>query len=142
MDANKSSLTEFICQFAGVTVLPSREADLFDRLGIDGDDAFEFVEKFGGQFGVELADYRWYFHHGEEGWGLGSLFFRPPYKRVRPIPISIALLEEAIARKRWPVAYPVHSLPKKRWDLLFNQIISASFVALLLVGFVIKFVLH
>ncbi len=112
MDTVAAPLDVFLRQYAGTADLPPAEADLFDALGIEGDDAFAFITEFGRRFDVDLEDYRLYFHHGEEGWNLGGLVFKPPYGRVNRIPISIALLEKAIAVKRWPVTYPAHSPPR------------------------------
>lgn len=46
-------------------------SDIFLGNGMHGDDAFDFIEEFATKFSVNLDDYRWYFHHGEEGlnWG-------------------------------------------------------------------------
>lgn len=116
---------EFLREVSGETEPLPDDADLFDKLGIDGDDAFEFMDRFTAKFEVEADNYRWYFHHGEEGHSIGSIFFAPPNRRVSRIPITLRTLIEAIETKRWPVSYPVHDMPKVRWDIRFNQIFAA-----------------
>lgn len=117
----RSELAEFLAERSGeVRLLPS-DADLFARLGIEGDDAFEFMDHFGRHFGVDTKNYRWYFHHGEEGHSFGGIFFRPPYRRVKRIPLTSDALLEAIRTRRWPLHYPAHHLPKVRWDIRMNQ---------------------
>jgi hypothetical protein len=95
----------------------NHDDDIFDALGIYGDDAFDLMEAYSARFGVEVSDYRWYFHHGEEGSNPGALFFHPPYARVKRIPITLDVLAEGIERKHWPLQYPDHQLPKVRWDV-------------------------
>lgn len=107
------------------------KADLFLACGIDGDDASEFMDAFEARFGVDLEDYRWYFHHGEEGSNFGGLFFRPPYGRVKRIPITTDILVQAIDSGRWPLRYPPHELPAVRWDIRITQILWVIPVILL-----------
>ncbi len=118
MDAAPPDLDAFIRDISGEDRLPAKDADLFHKFGIDGDDASEFMEAFAARFGVDMTGFLWYFHHGEEVWSPLSFVFKPPYMRVKTIPVTIALLEEAIATKRWPVVYPPHTLPERRWDIL------------------------
>jgi hypothetical protein len=106
-------------------VRPEDEADLFGRLAIDGDDGFGFMNWFDETFDIDMSAYRWYFHHGEEGYNIGGLFFAPPYRRVPRIPVTLKTLIEAAETKRWPIVYPEHELPKVRWDIRFNQLFAA-----------------
>ena len=55
------------------------ESDFVDELGIEGDDFSETIDLFAEKYEVDMSGYRWYFHHCEEGWNLGALFFKPPY---------------------------------------------------------------
>jgi hypothetical protein len=116
-----SDLSDFLREFWGEGGPLRDDADVFDCLGIEGDDAFDFIDRFAAGFGVDVNDYRWYFHHGEEGWNLGGLFFRPPNGRVDRMPITPVILTEAIRSKRWPVRYPDHWLPRVRWDIRLNR---------------------
>lgn len=117
-----SDLASFLEEYSGGQA-PSFDADVFDALGIDGDDAFEFMDRFTARFGISADNYRWYFHHGEEGWNLGGIFFRPPYRRVKRIPVTTATLVEAIETRHWPLRYPEHELPSVRWDIRLNQLL-------------------
>ena len=96
-----------------------------EDIGADGDDMFLLMAAYSDRFGVDLSTYRWYFHHGEEGgsWSFGGLFFDPPYRRVPHMPITVAMLHEFAEQKRWGIQYPEHQLPKRRIDMLINQIL-------------------
>lgn len=118
----------------------TNQSDIFARLGIDGDDAFEFIDEFAREFDVDVSDYRWYFHHGEEGLGLGGIFFSPPYRRVKPIPITFDDLIRAVETRKWPIEYPEHTLPSVRWDLRFNQVFGLLIAAVLVVWLWRRFV--
>ena len=105
---------------------------LVEDTGADGDDMFELMQRYSERFGVDLITYRWYFHHGEEGsWSLGGLFFEPPYKRVPHIPITVGMLHEFAEQKRWSIQYPEHRLPKRRVDMLINQVVVAVILSYL-----------
>lgn len=123
MSDPRSDLAEWFEQFRDEKLPLRGDADLFAQFGIDGDEAFEFMESFAARFGVDADNYRWYFHHGEEGWGPGELLFAPPNRRVERLPITPDILIEAIRTKRWPLQYPPHRLPKVRWDLRVNQLL-------------------
>ena len=113
-------------------------ADLFDELGIAGDDCHEFMEAFAEEFGTDMTGYLWYFHHEEEGFvSIGSLFFKPPDRRVDRIPISIGLLCEASRGQTWPVAYPDHVLPAVRWDVRID-VVLLIIVSFLLVAILVR----
>lgn len=73
-----------------------------------------------------MSKHLWYFHTGEEGaFGIGGLFFAPPYRRVAEIPITIKMLHEFAGGGEWSVPYPPHAIPSKRYDILVNQIVAA-----------------
>lgn len=124
MTDTRAAVLDFLREFWGEIKPLSDDADLLGELGIDGDDAFEFMERFASKFDVEAGNYRWYFHHGEEGQNIGGLLFAPPYRRVDDIPISLNTLTEAVETKRWPIDYPAHELPSVRWDIRFNQVFA------------------
>ena len=125
----RAAVLRFIEDFGGQTGSVADNADLFDALAIWGDDASDFIERFVARFGVEAEDYRWYFHHDEEGWSLGALFFKPPHQRFGRIPITVAILTEAARTRRWPIDYPEHVLPQRRWDMLINQVLAGLSLA-------------
>jgi hypothetical protein len=96
------------------------DVSLRDRLGVEGDDFFEFEEAYARRFSVDMSAYRWYFHHGEEGFSIGGLLFKPPYDRVDRIPVTPTLLLESANAGRWPLEYPPHELPAVRYDGIVN----------------------
>lgn len=129
-----ADLSEWFEAFWGEKLPASAEEDLFARFGIDGDDAFEFMDSFTARFDVDVENYLWYFHHGEEGWSPAGLFFAPPYRRVKSIPITTETLLEAIRSRRWPLAYPEHRLPKVRWDAWLSLSVALLLLVCGLIG--------
>ena len=118
------AIYKFIAMSEGIDVEKIHsDSDLNSELGIDGDDFSELVEKFEMEFGVRMDSYLWYFHHGEEGRSIGSLFFKPPFERVERIPVTPKILLQAAMTKEWPISYPEHQLPERRYDVLINQLI-------------------
>ena len=77
-----------------------------------------------------MDNYLYYFHTDEEGHSnsIGRIFFKAPYERVKQIPVSPALLFESANEGRWLFTYPEHSLPKRRYDILINQIVVVLFI--------------
>jgi len=134
MGDTRAAVSGFLKEFRGEIKPLSDDADIFRDLGIDGDDAFEFIERFAAKFEIEITNYHWYFHHGEEPFlNIGGLFFRPPYRRVGRIPITPKVVAEAIRTKRWPLEYPTHRLPSVRWDVRLSQVFGLAIIALLAV---------
>ncbi len=92
-------------------VLPHRNLDeattIEDDLGITGDDAAEFMEKFFEAFGVDASgfDFGRYFH--DEGLN-PFLVLLMPFRRYRDrqkkIPITLAMLAKAVECQRWDAA--------------------------------------
>lgn len=138
---SREQIIDFICEQAGGSEPSHKNEDVFGSLGIDGDDAFEFIESFGEKFLVNLDGYRWYFHHGEEGWGLGGVFFPPPNTRVDNIPITVDMLLESAKAGRWKLNYPPHVLPARRWDLHINQLVVFLLVGGLLTYLTLRYLL-
>jgi len=129
-----AAVAEFLKDFSGAATPLSDDADIFDSLGIDGDDGFELIERFATKFEIDITNYRWYFHHGEEAINIGGSFFKSPYRRVDRISITPQVLAEALRTKRWPLEYPERKLPSVRWDIGFTQAIFLGIVALLMAG--------
>ena len=114
-------------------------SDINEDLGVDGDDFFELMEAFSKNFNVDISNYLWYFHHGEEGLNIpGGIFFKPPYNRVNRIVITPKILLESANSKKWLIEYPEHNLPKKRYDILINQLLFGLFFILVLVALLTK----
>lgn len=132
MDA-KDAVADFIADHCDYDQSLTGGDDIFLIVRITGDDADDFMVRFADRFSVDMANYRWYFHHEEEGSNFGGLFFKSPDQRVDYIPITIDLLADAVREKRWPIEYPTFELPRARKDILINQ----SIVAICLLGLVV-----
>ena len=106
-------------------VSPSKltpETDLFHDLGIDGDDFFELEEAYAKRFCVDMSNYLWFFHHGEEGaFNLGGLFFPAPYCRVDRMPVTPKILLDSANAGKWILEYPPHEVPEHRYDIRINR---------------------
>jgi len=110
------------------------ESDLQNDLGCSGDDFDELISEYSAKFKVDMSSYLWYFHSEEEGHSnsIGKILFKTPYERVKHIPITPALLLNSANHGKWLITYPEHSLPKRRYDILINQILVVTFVMFLL----------
>ena len=107
------------------------DSDLCHDLGVEGDDFFELEEEFEKEFKVNMSSYLWYFHHGEEPFfNVGSLFFKPPYKRVIHIPVTASLLLKAANEGSWPVKYPEHKLPSRRYDTIISNTLIITLIGI------------
>ena len=118
---SRDEIDAFIERHLGQAVpRPSSNLDIFDKFGVDGDDCFDFISEFGTTFKVDLTEYRWYFHHGEEMHNgvIFQIFFSPPNKRVSRIPVTTDLLLDAANSGRWKLEYPEHALPTRRYDVI------------------------
>jgi hypothetical protein len=107
---------------------------LEEDLGVYGDDMNELIEEYSKRFNVDVSDYRWYFHTGEEGVGLiniGGMISPPPDARVPHIPITIGMLSDFANKGRWSIVYPEHSLPERRHDLMINRWLGLILLALM-----------
>jgi len=105
--------------------------DLVKDLGCYGDDLDEFIRAYSKEFQVDVSGYLWYFHAKEEGNSFGGAFFRPPNERVNRVVITPALLFTGANRGTWPITYPEHTLPKRRYDILINQLLAILFIVFL-----------
>ena len=114
------------------------DTDIFNECGVSGDDCIELLEAYQNKFDVNMTNYLWHFHCTEEGMGsIGGTFFKPPNERVEQIPITPKMLTDFANSKMWKIDYPKHTLPKKRYDLLINQVIF-SIILIWLIFFLIK----
>lgn len=136
----RARLAEWVEEVWDKTLPANDDADLFEQFGLYGDDASDFMDGFGARFGIDDANYRWYFHHEEEGTNFGGLFLAPPDRRVQRIQITPGLLIEAIEAGRWPLDYPIHTAPTVRWDIRINQLLLAIPVGLLVLWLWKRFV--
>ena len=108
-------------------------SDLENDLRITGDDVSELIYKYSIKFNVNMETYLWYFHHNEETvGGLGAMIYKSPRKRVSHIPITPKILLESANAGYWKIKYPEHQIPKIRYDIVINYIISFVFLAFLI----------
>jgi hypothetical protein len=113
--------------FTGFRGEITAESTLVQDLDIWGDDLVEFFEAYLIEFNVDMSSYRWYFHTREEvSPHLGSIFFKPPNKRVPQIPITVSMLKDFADSGKWSVQYPEHTLPKYRIDIILDWIILVA----------------
>lgn len=105
------------------------ESEIGNDLGVDGDDFDDLMIAYQKKYGVNLDEFRWYFHYAEEGsWNsIGASFFKAPHQRVTHIPVTPQLLLEMANKGKWDFPYPQHKLPKRRYDILLNQILFFLF---------------
>lgn len=86
---------------------------LLGDLGIDGDDAIEFLLSYAKSFEVDLSEFRFLDHFVEEGMNFFE-FLQLPWQLIRAwrgedphviankIPLHVQDLIEAAEQKRWP----------------------------------------
>lgn len=67
MNDTCSELSRYLKPYSSGNLTASAAADVLDSSGLDGDDAFEFMDSFSTRYSIDMSDYRRYFHHGEEG---------------------------------------------------------------------------
>lgn len=111
--------------------------DIFGEMGIIGDDFHEVIETYAKKYKVDMSGYLWYFHADEEGsGGIGAAFFKPPYDRIKRIPVTPSMLADFSETKQWKINYPPHKIPKRRIDLIINAMLLIA----LLISFVVWFI--
>ena len=121
--ALEDEIVRFIEEFwGGIGPRSAWRADVLGKLGMDGDDASDFMEAYAARFGVETGSYLWYFHHAEEG-----LPIVPPfYTRLPTIPITLSDLTRAAEDGEWRMTYPDHVVPKHRYDAWVSLALIAA----------------
>ncbi len=73
------------------------------KLGMDGDDALEFMEEFRNRFSVDMSEFEFRKHFSPEGFNpivyiYWLLFARD---KLKSIPITLRDLTEAAEKKKW-----------------------------------------
>lgn len=108
--------------------------DIVNDLGCSGDDFDELIDEYAKKFNVDLDKYLWFFHTDEEGHSnsIGRIFFKAPYERVKQIPVTPTLLLNSANEGKWLLVYPDHSWPKRRYDIILNQVVGLIFVVFLI----------
>ncbi len=111
----------FIKEETGAEIVVEN-SDIDYDIGCTGDDFSELMEKYAKLYKVDMSSYLWYFHHYEEGNNFGNYFFKAPNEYVKHIPVTPKLLLEFAEKGKWALTYPQHTLPKRRYDIIANQI--------------------
>ena len=130
---SQEKIDNLIKEMAGVRDVKPGD-DLMNDLGVTGDDFHELIAAYAKRFKVDMTTYLWYFHAEEEGalTSIGRSFFKPPYQRVKHISVTPALLLESANKGRWEIQYPPHKLPRRRWDIIIDQVFFVVVMALVL----------
>jgi hypothetical protein len=136
MNIETSEIIDFLRELSGRNNI-GPDSDIFKDIGIEGDDFHEMIEKFSAKYSVKMDSYLWYFHTNEEGQNLG-IFFNPPYKRVKRIPVTPRMLSDFATKGFWDIKYPDHKIPDYRYDLIFNKIVIGIFFLFLLIWIIFK----
>jgi hypothetical protein len=82
----------------------SNQTRLSHDLGMDGDDAWDFIEVFSKHFQVDMAEFEFRLYFGEEaGADPITLIYFLMFKSARPkfIPITIVDLASSADQKKW-----------------------------------------
>ncbi|MDH7460766.1 DUF1493 family protein [Chitinophagaceae bacterium 26-R-25] len=124
-------IVNLIAKKSGCDILEiNADSDISNDLGCWGDDFHELIDEYALNFKVDMSSYLWYFHTEEEGYNsVGGSFFKPPNERVKHIPVTPQVLLDCANNGKWNIAYPPHALPKRRYDVLINQIVVLLFIA-------------
>lgn len=110
---------------AGAPEVLTEDTELHADLGLISLDLHEFLEEFAERFQVDMSGFLWYFHSEEDGLNPFRWIFPAPQDRVTRIPLRLALFYRAAEIGKWPVEYPEHSLPVRRWDLVLCRCLGA-----------------
>jgi hypothetical protein len=133
-------IIDFLTDLAGTDKINS-DSDIFNDVGMVGDDFHEMIEKYSKKYSVDMSGYLWYFHTDEEGSSsIGGAFFPPPYERVKRISVTPLMLTNFANQRKWDIQYPEHTLPKKRYDLCVNTIIVGLALTALVIWLINKFI--
>ena len=127
-----NDIIDFLQNFTGRDDIKPN-TDIFKDIGVVGDDFHEIIFKFSEKYSIDMKNYLWYFHTDEEGQNIGALFFNPPYRRVKRIPVTPEMLTEFANKSKWSIQYPKHEIPSKRYDLLINRIILGLFLIFIVI---------
>jgi hypothetical protein len=79
----------------------SSNTDIAKDLGVDGDDASEFMLKFQQEFDVDLSYFDFDQHFGGEGFRLISAIKSAFGKGKVRAPVTISILFDSAKRRRW-----------------------------------------
>ncbi len=105
MNANTlDKVISFVSEFCVVNKNKlTLQTQLGNDLGIDGDDAIEFMEAFSENFEVDLTEFEYSKYFGPEGFNPFAYLYYYLFKRdkLKLIPITLHDLVEAAEANRW-----------------------------------------
>ncbi|MFT2089559.1 DUF1493 family protein [Paraglaciecola sp. 2405UD69-4] len=107
--------------------------DISEELGIVGDDFHELIEAYAIKYHVNMEQYLWYFHTQDEAINIWAFIFKPPWAKVKRIPVTPQILFNSAIKGEWQVIYPVHEAPTTRNDITYSNILWL----LLIIGMVL-----
>lgn len=100
-----AGLLESLLSFVRAETLTRRQitlaTDIARDLGVDGDDAREFVRRFADQFNVDMSEFDFNMYFGREGIELSGLI-KSLLGRSTKASMTVELLFGAAKERRWP----------------------------------------
>ena len=131
-----ADIQEFISTQLGCDLgLVTADADIVYDLGCVDFALDEFIAAYRSKFGVDMEDYRWYFHtnvvSGDTS-ALGKILFKPLPNAVKHIPITAKILWESAINGKWNIWYPEHTVPRRRFDAYIQASIIFIFIVAIL----------
>ena len=131
-----ADIQEFISTQLGCDLgLVTADADIVYDLGCVDFALDEFIAAYRSKFGVNMEDYRWYFHtnvvSGDTS-ALGKMLFKPAPNAVKHIPITAKILWESAINGKWNIWYPEHTVPRRRFDAYIQASIIFIFIVAIL----------
>jgi acyl carrier protein len=97
----QDEVIEFIAKELGISKMKLKmESRMFHDLGVDGDDAGEFIVAFSKRFDVDISDFIFNDYFGNEGCNPFALFISL-FNSKKLKPLTVAMLIEAAENKCW-----------------------------------------
>ncbi|MBR0707307.1 DUF1493 family protein [Bradyrhizobium liaoningense] len=104
-DIGDAELLESLLSFVQTETLTRKQitpaTDIAWDLGVDGDDAHEFICRFADQFNVDMSEFDFDMYFGGEGFDLIGLI-KSLVGRKTKAPMTVELLFAAAKERRWP----------------------------------------
>ncbi|MFB6447393.1 DUF5958 family protein [Bradyrhizobium tunisiense] len=101
-----AGLLESLLSFVRAETLTRRQitlaTDIARDLGVDGDDAHEFICRFADQFKVDMSEFDFDRYFGGEGFDLVGLIKSVIAERSTKAPMTVELLFVSAKQRRWP----------------------------------------
>lgn len=104
-DMGDAALLESLLAFVGAETLTRKQitlaTDIARDLGVDGDDAREFIRRFAGQFSVDLSEFDFSMYFGDERFDPIGLMKSLLAGRRTKAAITVERLFRAAKERRW-----------------------------------------